>query len=292
MFVRRRYLTEPRIRIAVAGLLMLLCFVRLDTATKISAVPRHLVATVSNPLSQPLHSLSAWTRSTPAEAEDLAERRELARINDELNQYNRQLEEQLRVARQRIAELSRIREVGGLEAPSLVPAGVTSWQGGAAPVLTINRGSMHGLAPGMVVGTAADLVGRISDVGPSSATVSLITAPRTLLDVRVLPPLVGPSGREVILQLQPFEGQELFWAEAAHTDPIQVGDLAHLRLADNVLASAARWPDEAAGMVVGKVVRIEDHPDDPRLRTRVIVQPRVSLRGLTRVVVLFVEQHD
>ena len=114
----------------------------------------------------------------------------------------------------------------------------------------------------------------------------LINEPGTLLDVRIMPGTTGPSPREVVVQCRPIPGTETFWAEAAQSDPIQAGDLAHLRLSDNELATQTRWPDEAAGMVVGQVVRVEDHPDDPKLRTRIIIEPRRKLQGLTRVIVL------
>lgn len=280
--------TPGRLLVAVVAFLLFTSFAKLEVAVSIAAPPRDLVRFIISPATQPLHAMAGAARR-PAEADDeLGERRELTEENRRLDQYARQLEDHLRVAQARIAELSEMRgsaalSIGGV---ALIDAGVTSWRGGPTPILTINRGSGSGIAPGMVVGTGANLVGRIASVGPGSATVALITTPRSLFDVRIMPPSTAPSPREVVVQCQPVPGTQTFWAEAAQSDPIQAGDLAHLRLPDHVLATQARWPDEAAGMIVGHVVRVEDHPDDPKLRTRIIIEPRRSLQHLTRVVVL------
>jgi len=289
--MRRSFITPGRLLFAVVAFLLYSSFASLDVALSIAAPPRDALRFVISPATQPLHALAGMTRPATATDDDLADRERLSAANEELLQYVRQLEDQLRVSRSRIDELAEMRGNATLRlrGVKLVDAGVTSWQGGAMPVLTINRGSGDGIGEGMIVGTGANLVGRVSSVSAGSATVSLISTPGTLLDVRVMPAAAGPSPREVVVQCQPMKGSDTFWAEAAQSDPIQAGDLAHLRLPDNVLASQARWRDEAAGMVVGKVLRIEDHPDDPKLRTRIIIEPRRSLRHLTRVIVLVPE---
>ncbi len=289
--MRRSLITPDRLLFALVAFLFYSSFARLDVAVSIAAPPRDVLRFVLNPATQPLHAVATMVRGDGRNETAGIDLESLAAEKLKLQQYVRQLEDQLRISSGRIAELANMREnpTLNLGAIRLVDAGVTSWQGGATPTLSINRGSGSGIAPGMVVGSGANLVGRISSVGPGSATVSLITTPGTLLDVRILPGTSGPSPREVVVQCQPVAGGESFWAQAGQNDPIQAGDFAHLRLSDNALESQARWRDESAGMIVGQVVRVEDHPDDPKLRTRILIEPRRKLSSLTRVVVLVAE---
>lgn len=286
--MRSSFVTPTRLLLLVLAFLVFASFARLEVAISIASPPRDAVRFVLDPATLPLHALAASLRSDDALPVATTDPGELAEENRRLLQYARQLEDQLRIAQDRIGELAQMRSSSALKLESirLVDAGVTSWQGGAMPMLSINRGSDDGIELGMVVASGANLIGRVAKVSAGSATVSLINAPGTLLDVRMLPPLAGPAPHEVVLQCQPVQGSETFWAEAAQSDPIQAGDLAHLRLADNALATQMRWRDEAAGMIVGQVVRVEDHPSDPKLRTRVLIEPRRKLQNLTRVVVL------
>lgn len=289
--MRHSLITPGRLLFALVAFLFYASFAKLDVAISIAAPPRDAVRFVINPVTQPLHALAAMARGDGETETAAVDQNKLIDDNHKLLQQVRQLEDQLRVSRDRIAELSEMRSNTTLNLKSirLVDAGVTSWQGGATPILTINRGSGDGLGEGMVVGTGANLVGRVASVSASSATVSLISTPGTLLDVRIMPPTSAPSPREVVVQCQPTKGTETFWAEGAQSDPIQAGDFAHLRLPDNVLATQARWRNESAGMIVGHVVRVEDHPEDPKLRTRILIEPRRKLQSLTRVVVLVPE---
>ncbi|GEM_PF-1998275 len=286
--MRSSIITPTRLLLLVLAFLLFSSFARLEIAISISAPPRDLIRMGLDPATYPLHALATSLRGDVAPTIATASPDELAEENRRLLQYARQLEDQLRIASDRIGELSQMRSSTALKLDNirLVDAGVTRWQGGAMPTLSINRGSDDGIALGMIVASGANLIGRIASVSAGSAGVSLINAPGTLLDVRILPPTTGPAPHEVVVQCQPMQGSETFWAEAAQSDPIQAGDLAHLRLADNVLASQMRWRDEAAGMIVGQVMRVEDHPADPKLRTRVLIEPRRKLQNLTRVVVL------
>ena len=285
--MRQRLVSQPRLLMLVAMMLFVGSFLPADTATSIASAPRHIVESVTGWMTRPLLDAATWARTSGQDA-DLPQREVLAENNEQLLQYNRKLEDQLRLLSQQMQDLTKMRQVPTIanSQAALIPAGVTAYFSGAAPGLTINIGDRHSTRVGQAVVAGTNLVGRVVAVGPNNATVGLISSPGTLLDVRVIPASVGAAPRETVLQIQPEEDGELFVAEGAHTDRIQVGDLAHLRLADNVLANEFRWPDEAAGMVVGKVVKIEKHPDDPALRTLVWIKPRLSLKRLTRVVVI------
>lgn len=284
----RRRVTPNRLLLFLVALLLLSSLSRLNIATAIAAPPRQLLMFFLHPATRPIHAISTLGVSEPMTT-DLAERTQLAEENRQLLTDVAKMEDQLRRAQQRIADLANLRQNPTLQLKRLRlidDAAVTSWRGGATPVLTINRGSAHGVAEGLVVSVGANLVGRVGNVTATGATVSLINTPGSLLDVRIVPPRPDPARRPVTTQCQPVRGGDAFWAEGAQGDSVAAGDLALLRLAETVLATQSRWPDEAAGLIVGQVVRVEDHPEDPKLRTRIIIEPLRPLKALTRVVVL------
>lgn len=287
----RTHLTHPRLLALTIILLVLSSFTRLQTASVIAFVPRNLVRTVANPFSQPLHSLSSTARQPAAVDQSRLEREQLLREYNEALAIAERLRQQLERANKHIADLSGIRKlVPELRGTTLVLSNVTGWGGGPAPTLTINRGTRHGVQLGQAVAFEANLVGRITGAEPNSATVSLITTPGLLLDARVLPPVTGQSPRQSLIQLQPVRGEELFIAETGRDQPISKGDLAHLYPAEVLHEGETHWPDEAAGLILGQVVEVAEHPDDPKLRRHVYVRPNRSLKHLTRVMVLVPEQ--
>lgn len=289
--MRTHYLTHPRLLLLTIVLLVISTFTRRQTASAIAYLPRNIVRTVTNPFSQPLHSISSEVRRpSPIDRSEL-ERDQLVREYHEALAIAERLRQQLDRANKHIADLSGIRKlVPQLRGTRLVLSNVTGWGGGSAPTLTINRGTQQGIQLGQAVAFEANLVGRISSAEPNSATVSLITTPGILLDARVLPPLTGESPRQALLQLQPVPGEELFIAEVGRDQPVAKGDLAHLYPAEVLHEGETFWPDEAAGLILGQVVEVAEHPDDPKLRRRVFVRPNRSLKHLTRVVVLVPEQ--
>ena len=302
--MRRSMMTPRRLLTLLIAALLFSSLARLQIATAIAAPPRRILLLVLSPLLQPVHALANWVRGDEPPATPAGDLNQLQEQNQRLSQRVAQLEDELRGAQARIAELAAVRNEAAaqLKQVQLIDAGVIAWQGGAAPTITINRGSSHGLAAGQAVTSGSSLVGRVASVSATAATVSLINQPGQLLDVRLKasggalgPPRAGKTheaesgGREVRLQLSAERGKEIFTAIAARGDPIQPGDLAHLRLAEGVAATDARWPDEAAGFIVGRVVRTEDDPEDPKLRMRVVVEPLRELRRLTRVMVLVKE---
>lgn len=289
--MRTHYLTHPRLLFFTIVLLTISTFTRRQTASAIAYLPRNLVRTVTNPFSQPLHSLSSSVRKRKATDIQKLENEHLVRERDAALALADRLRQQLDRAHQQVEALSGIRKlIPDQRDKPLVPCNVTGWRGGATPTLTINRGTQHGVQRGQVVIHEANLVGRISSAEPNSATVSLITTQGLLLDIRVLPPVSGSEPRQALLQVQPIPGKELFIADSGRDLPIAKGDLAHLYVADATRSGDTYWPDEAAGLIVGQVVEIAEHPDDPKLRRQVYVRPKYSLQILNRVMVIVPEQ--
>ena len=291
--MNRRVFTHRRVLTGVVVLLVVMSQLPGPAARWMSNKPRHIVASLLNPVTQPLWQLSSSVRRpvdldvdlpilklTPLLPPDIAQQLRQTQLQD--MQYMRQLEMELDEARRTIAQLRQIKQHLKLEDARFADAAVTMASvDPTVSTLTINRGTRDhmGLRIGLVVAAGFDLVGRLSNVGPASSTARVITGPRTLLTVRIVAPVSGPPNRQVFpVQLQSDPATGLFYAQVDGDAPIQLEDIAHL--------DDRNWPSESRGLIVGKVIKVEPHPDDPVLRRRVIVQPIRSLRHLTRVLVL------
>jgi cell shape-determining protein MreC len=287
--MRQRFVRQSRFLMVIVVILFIGCFLPSSTATSIARVPQHLLETATSWATGSLHRVGMWVRK-PGEQAALQDLATLQKNNEELSQFNQKLIQERRELNRTIRELTRMRQMPAIinSQPALIPAGVTGYLSGATPGLLVDVGDRHDVKIGQAVVADTNLVGRVVAVRPNGATVGLITSPGTLLDVRVIPVTTGPAPREQVLQIQPHDdgGDTLFVAEGSHRDGIKVGDVAYLRLADNVLANEFRWPAEVAGRVVGAVVKVKKHPDDPALRTLVWIKPRVSLKHLTRLIVI------
>ena len=176
--------------------------------------------------------------------------------------------------------MRQVRQVQDLQGFTYLPARVIlPVRDASQRVITINRGTRHGVQEGLVVTVGANLVGQVlADPGPSTATVRLITAPNTFLVVRLIPPVPGSTPYEPFVNIREANDGQEFWAEIDADATVRAGDLAHL--ADDT------WPTEARGFIVGRVQEIIEHPDRPYLSRRVIIKPLRPVGRLSNVVVL------
>lgn len=97
---------------------------------------------------------------------------------DRLVRENQRLREQLRanqIDRDRSAQLDRLLRSAGLGGYKIVAAQVISAGQGFEDTVTIDVGSSSGVRRDMTVMTAEGLVGRVTQVGPATATVLLAT---------------------------------------------------------------------------------------------------------------------
>jgi rod shape-determining protein MreC len=97
---------------------------------------------------------------------------------ERLQRENQRLREQLRsnqLDRGRADQLDKLLRSAGLGGYKIVAAQVISAGQGFEDTVTIDTGSSSGVRPDMTVMTADGLVGRITRVGPSTATVLLAT---------------------------------------------------------------------------------------------------------------------
>ncbi|MGP4029770.1 rod shape-determining protein MreC [Actinomadura sp. 3N407] len=97
---------------------------------------------------------------------------------DRLERQNQKLREKLRASgldRDRSAQLQRLLGTAGTGGYKILAAQVISAGQGFEDTVTIDVGSGDGIEPDMTVMSAAGLVGRVTRVGPATATVLLAT---------------------------------------------------------------------------------------------------------------------
>ncbi len=279
----RRVWTQRRAMILVVLGFCLTAMLSSAVAQVLTGPPRWLVQSVVGWVSQPLLNIAGALRSRPTLDLDRGDPRYLQQNYDALLKYNAFLREESQRLREELARYRWARENLKLETPAdFVFADVTSLNhSNLRRTITINRGSVQGLRTDLVVADWYNfsVVGRITDVGPRSATVELITSPRSRPIVKFLPGTpVRPPANPTVLQLSPDKDGKSLSATVKTDTPLQTGFLAHL--------VDTGWPAEGRGFVVGKVVSVEPQPDNPYLYNRVVVQPIHDAARLSRVIVL------
>lgn len=234
------------------------------------------------PVRAPLHSLAAGLRSSDDDAVD----------PPETAQTPEQLETAIRMARNRIDQLEQladelkrklylvesVSEYGDTPTRPLSAKVNNYTDTGPSQIITINRGSNHGIEPGMTVVHDFALVGRvIAPVGPVSANVELVTSHDAVFQVRVQPRDSDVTYTNI--RASPSGNGRTFIAQVGRDSPIR--ELADVRMAD-----AVYYPD-ARGWLLGVVDSVGDYPADPTLYRQLVIRPEFDLRyGLEEVVVL------
>lgn len=208
---------------------------------------------------------------------------------DELQNENIRLRGEVRSLRRQNRILQRLpRESGGERlTPRVAPVeGIT--KGAGTWSLQIKLGRRHGVRAGQPVISGASVVGRISRVNRLNAVVERIDSPGSLIDAVLTGPAVGgdePSARRrlsAVIQLE-AKGPMRFESLPPHDVGAKVGDVVHLWDQD--------WPRYARGQIIGRVVKVEDEPEDP-LRKRIVVEAAVTYPSLKQVIVLMVDRLD
>jgi len=272
-------------RVLAAGVVALIILSQLPARwlDAIGGPPSHVVSAVVGMAGDPLLRLARFVRP-PAELQTELTRNEELKANLEAQtQYALNLEARLNYAIAEIRRLLGVREQlnreGFGESVRLLPARVIAIPPDLhAGTVLINRGTTHGVGPGMIVASGFSLIGRVTDVGPRNATVRLVTAPDAFLQVRIIPPMAGEAERELIAQVTINDDRDRFVAEVPQNAPIQPEDLVTLYDPD--------WPVEAQGFVVGVVERIDPNPDDPEIRSVATIQPVREPGRVMRVTVV------
>lgn len=273
--MKRTFFNQRRILGAVIVLLVVACVLPARWSGTLWHGPRVAVEMFVTPVSHPTRTIALKFVDKPHE--DIETSESLREQRDEYHRlaYKLQLElDHLRRLNQQLSQISQMNEGSG----SLTFVNASVVAGGAnfgQFTIRLNRGSKAGLSVGNVVTNGIHLVGRITDVGPLSATVGLINMPQTSLLIRF-----APDGPQVPRQVEAIvnidKDAKYFTGEIDANQPVEVGDIAFL--ADD------RWPRE--GYIVGKVIAVDNSPKDPLLRRIVKVEPQIPLWSLSEVTIV------
>jgi rod shape-determining protein MreC len=203
--------------------------------------------------------------------------RRLAEENQALKKENAELREQLAAAQADAAENESLREYLGLESLSpewsLVDALVIGRESGSyMTVYTLNRGTLHGVGPGMAVITAEGVVGYVKEAGLSWCKVVPIT--ETTAAVGAYIERTGASGLVTGDYSLRAEGLcRMSYVE--NGGEIAEGDLVITSGKGNI------YPP---GITVGTVEKVVP---DPYSRTfEVTVRPSADLKNISRVMII------
>ena len=233
-----------------------------------------------SPVSSRLQAFGSRLHDRP-----LSEARTTEQLRDELllqgGDLKRANEEVLRL-REQLAMLTTLRKQGGgkWDQPLLARVLARSTDPGSQ-TLTLDAGLRDGLDVGMVVVDAGaagqggpQLVGRIVQVQSATCVVGLISAPGSVLRLRI-----GPATEGWTLFRATHAGT-LVATDAKRDLPVSIGDPAWLTDDEG----PDPWPPIAQFTLAGTVTSIQPDPNEPLL-TRIEVTPLRSLRSLRQVVI-------
>lgn len=245
-----------------------------------ATIVRSVTLLALTPVAEPINRFAGALRRQH-ERPVLGTEQELSERVQELRGRVMALEQRERELERAVAELQGLRRRQGDSYVHRRAAVIGRSSDASGGILQLNVGSRHGIRPGLPVVHGASVVGRITQVGPTSSTLGLLTTPGTLVEV-----VAGPEGADDAsadgerggrLLLRAARGNRIIADEVDRQLPVEAGDFA--RLMD------PSWPRSVQGMLVGRVTAVEESPDDPLLK-RVGVRPLMSLRDVESVIVI------
>lgn len=269
-------------------------------ATRISALPRTIVMTFTQPFTDFLGDYASGAARPDAVQVEYGPEEQLQRNYEAALKENQLLWSQLMRLQEEIKSFRFLTDeakryyITAVEF-NLMPARVTN---AYDKKLTISRGSSKAMREGMVATDGPFLVGQVVEVGSSYSTVELITAPGTELQARVIDqrrsridfdPENAPPG--VVAELERIRMEEpkmklvvssdgkRFHAVEEKGQDIPIGSLV-------VLNEDGLWPSEAQGLFIGRVTEVTDFPDDPTGYYQVTVEPVRPLEYLDDVLIV------
>jgi len=199
--------------------------------------------------------------------------------NITLKQQIEELTQQLNESNEKASELEKLRAELGLSvrppyravAANVISRDVALW----FKRLTIDRGTLDGVAKNMPVATATGIVGRVISVGPNYAQVQVIT------DVN--------AGVGVMLRGSRTAGELKGLGTSPRCEMRNIPSSEDVPVGEAVVTTGLDriYPK---GLMVGTIERVEDNPNAPW--HNLIVKPSAPVDRAEHVLVLLVEQKD
>jgi len=204
-------------------------------------------------------NISLLARTQP-QLTDVVSRRKY----DQLQNYLANLTEELNQERQKVEELSRLRNRCPLEGARLIFADVIT---ASTEGLIINRGQNDGLQKGQFVLGDNSIIGTISDVSPRTAKVELITETTSNIAVEI-------GGLKTVIR-----------GDDKNSAKVQLVSIKHeIKIGDNVYACKKPGLLDAP-MIIGAVAQYKIDDENPLLWD-ITVKPACDIQKLTEAAVI------
>ncbi|QDU33222.1 Cell shape-determining protein MreC [Poriferisphaera corsica] len=282
---------SQRALVLVAVALLVSSMLPPSIAGKVTYVPQTMLSMALTPITAIFHGLSLSVRpQKKLDVPNISSFDQLQAEYSEATFYIRRLEienQQLRMENQLLRNAPSSNQ--GAEGITLVKARTTSTSNDKInPSITISKGQNQGLSAGNVAIYAGNLIGVIHQISPLTAEVRLINSQSVQLPVIVSSHNESDAARlskEYLLERNPDDNYQTFYASIEVEAPVQIGDWAHLSDQRNIY-----WPSEAKGAIVGQVIEIIPDPNKPFLLNRMIIQPRIELSRLREVDIVIPQQ--
>lgn len=245
------------------------------------------VQTLVGPVSGTLSSVASWLRPAVRDEEPRPSDLELLRQRDAALRELQKANNRVKALERRLGFVDEVeRLVGDAVRPRRAP--VIGQELGAGTV-SVRGGSLAGVPRGAVAidPVTLQLVGRVEDVGPTTASVSIITAKvrgrERWISGRAFDPGAQLMDAEAqatlpLLDLRPIGGGMFESAEAPRHELLEPGAL--VKLDDGA------WPAYAQFLVLGRVTAVED-ADNPLMcvvRVRPLIDDLAALPALELLV--------
>ncbi|WP_246940844.1 rod shape-determining protein MreC [Bacillus pinisoli] len=142
-------------------------------------------------------------------------------------------------------------------------------------ILTLNRGSNHGIEANMAVITSEGLIGKIQDVSPFTSTVQLLSAPARTNRISAI--IQGKDREKTLGVIEGYDNvrEALLFKRIPYDADVQEGDI--------VISSGLGgvFPQE---LVIGTVLEV--FPADDGLTKTAYVEPAANLYDINHVIVV------
>jgi len=272
-------LTSRKALVAVVLLLLLSSLLPSRIAKWIGSLPTTVAETVSVPVSHPVswasHKLRPDDRGPVeqmTEAEWVIEKEKYERLNKELWAINRDLRESL-AAFEAIALIRPMADIRPVEA-----AVINFNNDRNNPVMLISQGTRAGVRGGDPVVYRTNLLGFVEkEPGLLNCKVELMNRPGNRIRVAMQPTGAVEYPWPVIEYAVAADNGQTFYCDRPDGHPLEVGQIAWVY--DDL-------HEQAYGFLLGRIVAVEDHPDDPHKLDRIIIRPDVPIGPQGRVMVI------
>ncbi len=240
--------------------------------------PSRLVRYLLYPVSDPVRAIAARLRPAAPRLDDA----QTAHLKDEIEKFKELYYKALAIIDDKQRLIESLQQGAAIAEGPIRPLNasvIAISSSGVGGVIQVRAGSKIGVERSTIASTSGvQLVGRVSEVGPRTCSVTLMTDKASgPIDGVIL----GEEGARLaqIRNLSPQRGQRLLAGQVLYTSPPSPDP----KVGDVVRVDDKSWPRAAQRLVIGQVVDVQKGVAG---RILVTVKPTVELERLGEVMLL------